>query len=511
MNLDFSFYFAVFLRRLHYFVIIFALVTAASVAAAYLLPAVYQTRAVLLVESSQIPGVNTIQSQALEKLQTIENRLMTRANLLEIAQKLRAFKDLNKMTPDEIVAAMRDNTRINKSDGRGQATIMTITYNGESGPVVAGVVNEYVTLILSEDVKLRTTGAENTLDFFDQQVEALSAELDQMSAKILDFQNKNADALPSTLNFRLGQQTQLSNQLAAAEANIAQLTDQKESMIALFNSTGQVSATQANMTPEAKQLEQMRTQLNSLLAVLSPTNPKIALLKAQIAQMEAVVAAQSAADPAAGAQANPAKAVLDSQVAALDTRIAQAELQRKTLTEQLAVLNDTIERTPANQVALNALNRDYNNIQQQYNNAVARQAAAATTEKVETLSKGERITVVDAATVPNAPISPKRMLIAGGGTAAGIGLGLAFIVLLELLNRSVRRPSDLIKSFGITPIATIPYLRTPSEVLTRRAVFAALLLLAVVGIPGLIYAVHVYYLPLDIIVARVAAKLGIHL
>ena len=255
----------------------------------------------------------------------------------------------------------------------------------------------------------------------------------------------------------------------------------------------------------------MRTQLNSLLAVLSPTNPKIALLKAQIAQMEAVVAAQSAADPAAGAQANPAKAVLDSQVAALDTRIAQAELQRKTLTEQLAVLNDTIERTPANQVALNALNRDYNNIQQQYNNAVARQAAAATTEKVETLSKGERITVVDAATVPNAPISPKRVLVAGGGTAAGIGLGLAFIVLLELLNRSVRRPSDLIKSFGITPIATIPYLRTPSEVLTRRAVFAALLLLAVVGIPGLIYAVHVYYLPLDIIVARVAAKLGIHL
>ena len=51
MNFDFSFYFAVFLRRLHYFIIIFALVTAASIAAAYLLPAVYQTRAVLLVES----------------------------------------------------------------------------------------------------------------------------------------------------------------------------------------------------------------------------------------------------------------------------------------------------------------------------------------------------------------------------------------------------------------------------------------------------------------------------
>ena len=56
MNLDLSFYFAVFLRRIHYFILVFALVTASALAAAYLLPPVYTARATLIVESPQIPG-----------------------------------------------------------------------------------------------------------------------------------------------------------------------------------------------------------------------------------------------------------------------------------------------------------------------------------------------------------------------------------------------------------------------------------------------------------------------
>ena len=510
MNLDLSFYFAVFLRRLPYFIIIFALVSAAAIAAAFLLPPVYRANSVLLVESSQIPGAlaaPTVQAQALEKLQTIENRLMTRTNLLDIAQRLKVFKDMAKMTPDDIVGAMRKNTRITKSAGRGQATIMTVEFEGESGPVVAGVVNEYVTLILNEDVATRTERAETTVDFFDQEVKRLSGELDAMSAKILDFQNQNADALPNTLQYRLGQQTLLQNTLATAERDISLLKDQKQQMIALFNATGQITGTTANQTPEARQLDQLRQQMNTYMATYSPTNPKVKQLQAQIDQLEAIVKAQQLPPDAAAAQMSP----LDIQLATLDTQIKALETQRQQLLDQLAVLKDSIDRTPANQIALDALNRDYQNIQQQYNTAVAKQAQAAAGEQMEVRSKGERISVVDAATVPDRPVKPNRVLIAGGGIVAGAGLGIAVIVLLELLNRAVRRPKDLIKAFGITPIATIPYMRTPSETMMRRSGFAAMLLVAVIGIPAIIYAVHVYYQPLDVLVDKVAAKIGINM
>jgi hypothetical protein len=174
-------------------------------------------------------------------------------------------------------------------------------------------------------------------------------------------------------------------------------------------------------------------------------------------------------------------------------------------------LTQSPTRTPANQIALDGLNRDLMNIQSQYNTAVAKQSQAAAADRIESMSKGEKVAVIEGATVPDRPIKPKRLLIAAGGVFGGILLGLGMIVLIELMNRSVRRPKDLVKAFGITPIATVPYMRTPHEAVARRSMFLALLGLAVIGIPALIYAVHIYYLPLDVLLSRAAGKIGIRM
>lgn len=512
MNLDLSFYFAVFLRRIHYFIIVTAIVSAAAIAAAFLLPPSYEAKSLLMVESSSIPGplaAPTVQPAPLEKLQTIENRLMTRGNLIDIANRLNVFRDIKRMTPDDIAQAMREATAIRKNAGKGEATTMSISFMGETGRIAASVVNEYVTQILKDDADLRTKSAEDTVDFFNQEVERLGKELDQMSAKILDFQNKNADALPSTLTFRQGQMSSMQIKLDTAELDILQLIDQKEQLIALYNSTGQVGANAANQTPEARQLAALNDQLIQALALLAPSHPKITLLQAQIKQLEIIVKAQTAA---AGASAgNPAASMFDIQVADLDDKIAITTKTRDQLQEKMKELQDSIDRTPANQVALDALTRDYSNIQNQYNNAVGNQSKAAAGERIEVMSKGEKVSVLDAATAPNSPTKPNRPAIALGGIAAGMALGIGIIVLTELLNRAVRRPKDIVGAFNITPLVTIPYMRTPNETMRRRSVFVGMLLAAVVGIPVMIYAVHVFYQPLDIILNRVAAQVGIHL
>lgn len=510
MNLDLSFYFAVFLRRIHYFILVFALVTASALAAAYLLPPVYTARATLIVESPQIPGQllpPSVQAAALEKLQIAQKNLMRRVNLLDIAQKLKVFKDIDKMSPDQIVQAMVNNTRINNSAARGAATIMNIEFDAQSGAKAAAVVNEYVTIVLSDDAQTRKTNAEGSVAFFEAEKKRLDGELSAMSAKLLAFQNENKDALPNTLAYRLSQQQLLQDRLAVTERDIATLKDQKARMIALFEATGQLSGTTVNQTPEARQLDALRQQLNSSLALLSPTNPKVKQLQAQIDQLSKVVEAQQVPPDAAGTSMSP----LDIQIATMDTQIATLEDQRKQLIEQLAVLKDSIDRTPANQIALDAMTRDFQNIQAQYNSAVQKAAQASNNEQVELLSKGERITVVEAASAPDTPTKPNRMKIAAGGVGAGILLGGGLIFLLELLNRSVRRPKDLVKNFGIVPLVTIPYMRTPSERMKRRSGFVALLLLAVVGIPAAIYAVHVYVAPLDYIFGKVAEKLGLRI
>ena len=221
MNLDIRFYMSVLLRRLHYIVLIFLAVTAISGFIALKLPPVYESTSRLLMESPQIPdalAAPTVDTAALEQLQIIEQRLMTRSNLLDIARRFRVFPTIDGMAPDDIVAAMRDATKIFKQAGREQATLMTISFEADNAQTAANVVNEYVTRILTDNTAARTGQAQDTLQFFQQEVERLSTDLSTQSAKILDFQNQNADALPSTLNYRLTQQSNLQERLASVRS-----------------------------------------------------------------------------------------------------------------------------------------------------------------------------------------------------------------------------------------------------------------------------------------------------
>ena len=95
-NLDLKFYWAVFLRRLPYFLVVTALLTAVAVTLAFVLPPKYLSQASMLVEPQQIPdqlAANTVPINPYEQAQIIEQRLMTRANLLALAEKIGLYAD----------------------------------------------------------------------------------------------------------------------------------------------------------------------------------------------------------------------------------------------------------------------------------------------------------------------------------------------------------------------------------------------------------------------------------
>lgn len=508
---DLKYYIAVFFRRFHYFLLAVIAVTAAAVTAALTLPPTYQATSRLLLQSAQIPdslAAPTISTAALEQLQIIEQRLMTRANLLDIARRFRVYDNIDTMTPDAIVTAMRRDTRITKQAGREQATLMTLTFEARSGQASAAVVNEYVTRILSENVSGRTAQAQDTLQFFQQEVDRLATDISTQSARILEFQNANADALPDTLDYRLTLQASLQERIATMDRDIANLRDQKQRLVEIFRATGQVTGTPAGVegTPEMQLLAALRSELAGALAVYSAENPKVRLLQSRIAQLEATVAAQV---PVEATGTAPPMSLLDIQMAEIDARVAQLESQRTATEAQLEELRVSIEKTAGNAIALGGLQRDYENIQAQYNSATDRLAKASTGERIELLAKGERIVVLDSATVPDAPSKPDRPKIIVAGFGGGIVLGVGLVVLIEILTSAVQRPIELVRTLGITPIGTIPYVHTPGDRLRRRVLISVVLLAVLTGVPALIWAVDTYYLPLDLLMARVTARLGL--
>ena len=91
---ELKYYASIFLRRLHYFLVVAVAISAAAVIAAFALPPAYESQTRLLLEAPQIPrnlAASTVNVGTREQLEIIEQRLMTRENLLEVARNQQVF------------------------------------------------------------------------------------------------------------------------------------------------------------------------------------------------------------------------------------------------------------------------------------------------------------------------------------------------------------------------------------------------------------------------------------
>lgn len=459
--MDIRFYVSRFLRQVHWFLLVVIASVVAGVVVARVMPTVYSASALLVVESEQIPDAmarSTVETQAGEQLQIIEQRILARDKLLDVANRLRVYEIIRPgaerpLTAGEIVQDMRERVAIDISVDRGsreQATLVRVSFEAPDANLVAAVTNELVTLILEQDVAMRTVVARQTLEFFQQESERLAQALAERSAAILAFKEKNLSALPDSLDFRREELTRIEARVAEIERGETAVNEQIDRLARLRGgvaTSSEGNAGEGQVTTRDIRMDDLTSQLAAL-------------------QKE--------------------KAGLEARSVELTTSIAQ---------------------TPANAVQLEALERDYESIRAQYDQAVENRAKAETGETIEALSKGQRISVIEQAVAPDEPSKPNRPKIIAAASGAGMMGGLALVALLEFLRGAVRRPADLTAALGITPFATLPYVVTVAERRRNRLLAALAVVLLVLLVLGGLWFVHEKVMPLDLIMQKIEARL----
>lgn len=513
--LDIRFYLALVLRRLPYILIFTVAGAAVGLGLAMTLPPEYRANARLVVESEQIPGdlaESTVRTAATEQLQIIEQRIKARDTLLDMAQRLNVYaRNDGPLRPDEIVEDLRERIVIRVSGGAqrrnsSNAMLVDVSFVDSSPNLAATITNEVVTLMQQENRAMRTGVSGQTLEFFEQEVQRLNEELSRRGEEIIRFQEANRDSLPESLSFRRNQLISAQEEILKISRDETELSERRDAALALFEQTGGVpgmeGANAANVSPEQRQLRALRERYTTSVAVLSLDNPRVQVMKAQIEALEELVEAQAAEAMAAGSAATAAEggaraSLFDLQMAEMESELDYLKTRREQLEKEMAELQTTIEATPANAIALDTLQRDYAATREQFDRAVANRARAKTGDIIEALSKGERITLVDAAVPPEEPFSPDRPRLAIMGTAGGLALAIGFVVLLELMNTSIRRSQDIVRQLDITPFGTLPYIRTRKERVRRRLLLLFALVAVVGGVLGGLWAVDQFVLPLD--------------
>ena len=119
-----------------------------------ILPPAYRSTASMLVEPQQIPdelAETTVAVDPYEQAQIIEQRLMTRANLLELAERVGLYADQPEMSANAIVGDMRSRIEfigfepdVTRRPGMPGATIIGVAFEAPTAELANKGANELV-------------------------------------------------------------------------------------------------------------------------------------------------------------------------------------------------------------------------------------------------------------------------------------------------------------------------------------------------------------------------------
>src|ERR1700683_5606773 len=211
--IDLSHYIGIFRKRIFYFAIPFVLILIIGFLIGAIQRPIYRAQGKILVEPPAIPTdlvEPTVTAPATERIEVIQQRIMNRDNLLSVVKKFGLFASEQRWMPGtQLLDLMRDRTEIQlvdidteisqSKDGKKLATpaaprpnnknpaiAFTISFEYENPELAMKVANEFLTMILNEDVRARTNRATETTQFLAQEVKRLQGGLDSLNAQIFE-------------------------------------------------------------------------------------------------------------------------------------------------------------------------------------------------------------------------------------------------------------------------------------------------------------------------------------
>jgi uncharacterized protein involved in exopolysaccharide biosynthesis len=446
-----------------------------------------------------------------------------------------------------------------------QATIaFTVNYKSHSPELAVKVANDLTTLYLNENLTSRTQMAEQTSSFFADEAARQQTRILELDKKLSDFKEKNKERLPEQeqLNTQVSERTEMDirdvdNRIAAIDsqhvllaAQLAQINPSQQ----VFSETGQrvmdsedrlkalksqLAAYKARYAPDhpdiintqrevdglekqvqaddgtsdlARQLEDAKGQLAKSQEKYSPEHPDVVRLQHVIQELERQIAAAPASTTRERERAhpdNPAYITVKGQLDALDVERESELSKREVLKAKLDDYERRLAQEPAVERQYRELARDLESAQLKYQEIRSKQTEAQVSQNLETEHKGERFTMIEPPLPPEKPISPNRFLILAVGFVLSIGAGVGAVILRSSLDLSVRGAQDIRALLNVPPLAAVPRIVTRDEQRRHRRAVLISWPGAIVGLAGLVAAVHFYVRPLDVVWASLLHRFGV--
>lgn len=281
----------------------------------------------------------------------------------------------------------------------------------------------------------------------DSQLSRIQQEKIQIEAQLQSLQSRKAALKPPSVE--VGQQQVRNLEMERLTAEIARAEAELDAFLRRYTSS------HPDVVVRQQNLELMKTRREELAKrMTAPTAP---------AQRQTVLTREFIAEQR---EIDDAIAARQADLQARDVQYQDIIRQEKALEGQISAMQSRMSVAPRSQNEFLALMNEQQLAQQQFNEADRDMQAAKNDQRIRAGELDERLDVLEQASLPQSPESPKRLPILIGGFGVGVALGVVLVGFRELRNTSLKTLKDVRAYTQLGILGTIPLLE--DDLVTRR-------------------------------------------
>jgi len=479
------------LRRRWWLVAALALLGAgAGYGTAHFLPKRFTSQTLVLVEQPTVPGdyVKPVITQDVnQRLATMQQQILSRTRLEPVIQQFGLFaKDIKDVSIEDLVQRLRDAISVTPiramsgTEGR-QLPGFNIAVVFDDPHLAQQICSTITSMFVEENLKLRQELSDQTTQFLGKQLEDAKSKLDDQDAKLAAFQRLHIGSLPDESQTNLSVLTELNTQLDAVTQALGRAQQDKgfaESILAQHLAAWQASQVVPNgPNPDSleRQLSAQEEQLSQLQSKYTDDHPDVIKAKSNIETLKNKIANAQGGEKTSQADGQSKSAVeppeiqnLRAQIFQLEQGIKQRTAQQEEIQRQIKLYQARVESSPTIEQEYKELTRDYQTALAFYNDLLIKRDQSSMANDLERRQQGEQFQVLDPANLPDKPSFPNKQLFALGGFGAGLGAAISLVLLIEILDTSLRSKQSVENVLQLPVLATIPVIQGPSNKRVRE-------------------------------------------
>jgi polysaccharide chain length determinant protein (PEP-CTERM system associated) len=467
-------YYSILKRRGWIVLVPTILVPLIALGMSYFVAPQYLSQTLVLIESQKVPDnyVKPVISSDLDsRLASMKEQILSRSRLQPIIDRYNLYAGRN-LDMDDRIALARKNITIKEitSDVAHSSGLpgFFISFKADDPHTAQLVCGEITSLFLGANLRSREAAAEGTTDFLASQLQDAKRNLDEQDAKLAAFQRQYIGRLPSEEQPNMDMLSSLNTQLEAATQSLARMEQDKAYEEAMLSQQSQSTspalqtsaAIPGSLADQQLQLQNLLNQQAELTAHYTSDYPDVITVRRKIADLRHQIARNEASiKPVAPGSPNPNDSAAVQQLRAQIRASAigiQAKRQEQTQIQRaIEMYQGRIQSTPLVEEQYKEITRNNQTAQAFYDDLLSKMNQSRMATDLEKREQGEQFHVMDEPNLPDAPVSPKRIVYVFGGLVAGIAFGLLIVAGLEYKDTSLRTEHDIWAFTKLPTLATI--------------------------------------------------------